>query len=72
MEYVESVAEGMQLYPPEHYLMGKHLFMKYDEKVTTFTLILSCVWCLCNECIHPSRWLIWDHPPLGYFLQLYG
>ncbi|XP_041356589.1 nardilysin-like [Gigantopelta aegis] len=33
VDYVESVSECMHLYPPPHYLMGKHLFMKYDEKM---------------------------------------
>lgn len=33
-EYVETLAENMHLYPPEHYITGDRLYYKYDPKVS--------------------------------------
>lgn len=35
-EYVEDLAENMQLYPPEHYITGSELFFEYDPEVRFF------------------------------------
>jgi nardilysin len=34
VEYVETLAENMQFYPPEHYITGSVLFFEYDTKVS--------------------------------------
>jgi secreted Zn-dependent insulinase-like peptidase len=34
VEYVETLAENMQFYPPEHYITGSQLFFEYDTKVS--------------------------------------
>jgi len=33
VEYVEDMAENMQLYPPEDYITGSELFFEYDPEV---------------------------------------
>ena len=41
VEYVEDIAENMQLYPPEDYITGSELFFEYDPEVRFF-LKLPC------------------------------
>ncbi|XP_030040177.2 nardilysin [Manduca sexta] len=31
-DYVETLSENMQFYPPQHYITGEKLYFKYDEK----------------------------------------
>jgi nardilysin len=36
VEYVETLAENMHFYPPEHYITGSQLFFEYDTKVSFY------------------------------------
>ncbi|KAJ8712937.1 hypothetical protein PYW08_008241 [Mythimna loreyi] len=40
-EYVESLAENMHFYPPQHYITGDRLYYKYDPK--GITELLDCM-----------------------------
>ncbi|CAB3220382.1 unnamed protein product [Arctia plantaginis] len=40
-EYVETLAENMHFYPPEHYITGDRLYYKYDPK--GITDLLDCM-----------------------------
>jgi nardilysin len=40
VEYVENMAENMQLYPPEDYITGSELYFEYDPEVRTYVQIV--------------------------------
>nr|XP_037872311.1 nardilysin [Bombyx mori] len=40
-DYVETLAENMQFFPPEHYITGDRLYYKYDPK--GITELLDCM-----------------------------
>jgi nardilysin len=44
VEYVENLAEKMQLYPPEDYITGSELYFEYDPEVRLFVqfVIMKC------------------------------
>jgi nardilysin len=41
VEYVEDMAENMQLYPPEDYIAGSELFFEYDPEVRFFSKVTT-------------------------------
>lgn len=53
-EYVETLAENMHLYPPEHYITGDRLYYKYDPKVRVICyynwILISLLY---NNCANP-------------------